>query len=33
MDYLAQHLIFYVGFAFLIGMFVGWSTCTRADDR
>lgn len=33
MDYLFQHLMFYVGCAFLLGIFVGWSTCTRRDDR
>jgi len=33
MDYLFHHLIFYVGFAFLLGVFVGWSTCTKVDDR
>jgi hypothetical protein len=33
MDYLLQHLIFYALFAFLIGVFVGWNTCSRIDDR
>lgn len=33
MDYLAYHLSFYVGFAFLLGVFVGWTTCSRTDDR
>jgi hypothetical protein len=33
MDYLLQHLIFYVGCAFLLGVFVGWNTCTRRDGR
>lgn len=33
MDYLFHHLIFYAVFAFLIGVFVGWNTCTSVDDR
>jgi hypothetical protein len=33
MDYLLQHMIFYVACAFLLGVFVGWSTCSRREDR
>ncbi len=33
MEYLLQQLSFYVGCAFLLGVFVGWSTCYRKDDR
>ena len=33
MDYLLTQLMFYAGFAFLIGVFVGWNTCTKVDDR
>jgi hypothetical protein len=33
MDYLFQQLIFYAVFAFLLGVFVGWNTCSNVDDR
>ena len=33
MDYLLQQLAFYVGCAFLLGVFVGWATCTRRGNR
>jgi hypothetical protein len=33
MDYLLQHMIFYAAGAFLLGVFVGWSTCSRRTDR
>lgn len=33
MNYLLHQLSFYVICAFLLGVFVGWSTCSRADDR
>jgi hypothetical protein len=33
MDYLLQHMVFYVACAFLLGVFVGWATCRRREDR
>jgi hypothetical protein len=32
MEYLLHHLMFYVGCAFLLGLFVGWATCTRRGE-
>lgn len=33
MGYLAHALIWYAVAAFVIGLFVGWNTCSRTDDR
>jgi hypothetical protein len=33
MDYLLQHMVFYVACAFLLGVFVGWATCRHREDR
>lgn len=32
MDYLLIKLFWYVAAAFLIGLFVGWYSCGRAED-
>lgn len=33
MAYLAHALVWYVAIAFVIGLFVGWNTCSRNDNR
>jgi hypothetical protein len=33
MEYLLQHMMLYVACAFLLGVFVGWGTCSRREDR
>lgn len=33
MDYLLQHMALYVVLAFLLGVFVGWGTCRRREER
>lgn len=32
MDYLAYKLIWFLIIAFAVGMFVGWVSCSRAED-
>ncbi len=32
MDYLAYSLIWFLIIAFAVGMFVGWVSCSRAED-
>jgi hypothetical protein len=33
MDYLLQHMVFYVVCAFAFGVLVGWGSCRRREDR
>ncbi len=32
MDYLAYNLILFLIIAFAVGLFVGWVSCSRAED-